>query len=92
MNAITSHLDDLLTELQIAADLRSANETATTMRKQLATRLDAVHPMLAARVRYMDDWHAEVLADFIADAHIVADALEHVPPRDGPAADETRVG
>jgi hypothetical protein len=85
-------LDDLLIVLQAAADLRPADETATSMRLQLATRLDAIHPGLAARVRALDDWHAEVLADFIADAHVVADALEHAPPRDGPAPDDTRVG
>jgi hypothetical protein len=85
-------LDDLLTVLQAAADLRPADETAATMRLQLATRLDPVHPGLAARVRALDDWHAEVFADFIADAHVVAEALEHAPPRDGLAADDTRVG
>jgi hypothetical protein len=47
---------------------------------QLANRLDAVQPTLAARVRALDDWHTEVLADFIADADVVAEALDCVPP------------
>ena len=91
MNAITTHLDDLLTVLRASASLRPAADTATHLRAQVARRLDPINPGLAARSRCLDDWHAEVLADFMADAHVVATALD--PPLAGPpAADETRVG
>jgi hypothetical protein len=91
VNAITTHLDDLLTVLRASADLRPAVDTATHVRAQVARRLEAVRPDLAARIRGLDDWHAEVLADFIADAHVVAGALEP-PPSGPPADDDTRVG
>ncbi len=91
MNAITTHLDDLLTVLRTSADLQPASETASNLRTQLAARLAATSPDLAARVRGLDDWHVEVLADFIADAHVVAGALEF-PPSSDSGAEETRVG
>jgi hypothetical protein len=91
VNAVTTHLDDLLMVLRASADLRPASESASNLRLQLAARLDAVRPDLAARVRALDDWHVEALADFITDAHVVAHALEYPPPSSG-AADDTRVG
>ena len=89
MSAFTTHLDDLLTVLRASADLRPTVETAASLRTQVAVRLNLDHPELAMRVRAMDDWHSEVLADFIADAHVMAAALEHPP--DYGAADDTRV-
>jgi hypothetical protein len=91
VSAITTHLDDLLTVLRASADLRPTANTAATLRVQLAARLEYVHPDLAARVRALDDWHAEVLADFITDAHVVAAALDFPSPV-GPNSDDTRVG
>lgn len=91
MNAITTHLDDLLLVLRASADLRPTVDTATNLRAQVAHRLEATRPDLAARIRALDDWHAEVLADFVAEAHVMAAALEGPPP--GPrGADDTRVG
>jgi hypothetical protein len=90
MNAVTTHLDDLVTVLRASADLRPKMETVTTLRMQLASRLDLVRPDLAMRVRALDDWHVEVLADFIADAQVVAQALEFPAPTG--EADDTRVG
>jgi len=91
MNAVTTHLDDLLTVLKASADLRPASGTAAQLRAQVAARLTRVRPDLAARLRALDDWHAEVLADFINDAHVVADALER-PAGTRSGEDETRVG
>lgn len=91
MNAITNHLDDLLTVLREAADLRPSTDTALQLRTQLAARLDHARADLARRIRGLDDWHAEVLADFIAEAHVVAAALEF-PLRPRSSADATRVG
>ena len=91
MNAVTTHLDDLLTVLRTSADLRPSVHTAAQLRAQVAARLERSRPDLAARIRAMDDWHTEVLADFIMDAHVMADALEAPPPGPG-SPDDTRVG
>jgi hypothetical protein len=80
VNAITTHLDDLIAVLRASADLRPTRDTAVGLRAQIAARLDQVRPELAARLRGLDDWHAEVLADFITDAHVVAGALEFPAP------------
>jgi hypothetical protein len=91
MNAVATHLDDLLMVLKASADLPPDRQSASHLRLQLAQRLEAVRPSLAARVRAMDDWHAEVLADFIADADVVAEALDYVPMT-SEKDDDTRVG
>ena len=91
MNAVTTHLDDLLTVLRASADLRPSVDTASQIRAQVAARLERVRPDLAGRIRRLDDWHTEVLADFIMDAHVMADALEAPTPGPG-SADDTRVG
>lgn len=90
MSAFTTHLDDLLIVLRASADLRPTSETAVALRLQVAARLEPDHPELAAGIRAMDDWHAEVLADFLADAHVMAAALDRPPDSTGSA--ETRMG
>ena len=91
MNAVTTHLDDLLTVLRASADLRPSVDTASQLRAQVAARLERIRPDLAGRIRRLDDWHTEVLADFIMDAHVMSEALE--APAPGPGSDdETRVG
>lgn len=89
MNAVTSHLDDLLTVLRVSADLPATTDTVDHLRHQLVKRLELVRPDLAVRVKGLDEWHAEVLADFIADAQFVAEALDYGPSG---GADDTRVG
>jgi hypothetical protein len=89
MNAVTTHLDDLLTVLRVSADLHATTDTVDHLRHQLAERLELVRPELAVRIRMLDEWHAEVLADFIADAQFVAKALDCSPTGE---ADDTRVG
>jgi hypothetical protein len=93
VSAVTSHLDDLCAVLRASADLRPTASTAATLRAQIAARLEKIRPELAARVRAMDDWHVEVLADFITDAHVVADGLEVPPPAGNTLFDaDTRPG
>src|SRR4029078_7595145 len=77
MNAVTTHLDDLLTVLRVSADLHATTDTVARLRLQLVERLEPACPGLSACVRGLDEWHAEVLADFIADAQFVARALEY---------------
>jgi hypothetical protein len=90
MNALTSHLDDLLTVLRVSADFQAATDRVDHLRHKLVERLALVRPDLAARVKALDEWHAEVLADFIADAQFVAKALDYAPA--GGAEDDTRIG
>ena len=91
MNAISTYLDELITVLRAAADLHSHAKSSADFRTQLAARLNVHRPDLAARIRGMDDWHVEVLADFIAEAVVVAAALDYAPAiRVG--ADDTRIG
>ena len=93
MNVVTNHLDDLCAVLRASADFRPTANTAAALRTQLAARLDLIRPELAARLRGLDDWHAEVLADFITDAHVVAAALEFPPPTGNTVFDsDTRPG
>jgi hypothetical protein len=89
MNAVTAHLDDLLTVLKVSAGLRPVTDSLPHLRLQIANRLDLVRPDLAARVRALDEWHVEVLVDFLADATFVAEALDSGPSS---GADDTRVG
>jgi hypothetical protein len=88
VSAITTHLDDLVTVLRTSADLRPSADRATQLRAQVAFRLDADRPDLAARIRSLDDWHAEALADFLAEARVMAEVLE-APPPVSPVADDT---
>ena len=54
-------------------------ESPAHLRLLLAARLESLQPNLAATVRALDDWHTEVLADFIADADVIAEALDCAP-------------
>jgi hypothetical protein len=91
MPALHTHLDDLLAVLRTAAGLHPIPNTAGRLRDELAEGLDRSDPDLAERVRRLDDWHAEVLADFVADAQAVAATLT-LPPRRGDGGEETKVG
>ena len=91
MSVFATHLDELLIVLRASEGLHLHSERAENLRTQLASRLDHIRPELASRIRALDDWHAEVLADFIAEAFVVASALDH-PPSGRSGADDTRVG
>jgi hypothetical protein len=91
MPALHTYLDDLLAVLRTAAGLDPIPNAAGRLRDELADRLDRSDPDLADRVRRLDDWHAEVLADFVADAQAVAATLA-LPPRRGDGSEETKVG
>jgi hypothetical protein len=89
MAKLRTHLDDLLVVLRAAAGLHPLPDTAPQLRDLLAGRLSSSDADLADRVRGLDDWHAEVLSDLVADAHALAATLA-APPGDG--AGETKVG
>jgi hypothetical protein len=91
MAALHTYLDDLLAVLRTAAGLHPLPNAAARLRDELAARLAGSDPELAERVRRLDDWHAEVLADFVADAQALAATLMSVPPPGGSDAD-TKVG
>jgi len=89
MIALASHLDDLLAVLRASARLGPTAGSPGQVRAELADRLRPTDPELAARVRKLDDWHAEALADFVAEAHVLARALDRQPG--GPMGDDTKV-
>ena len=91
MSDLATHLDDLLAVLKASAALGPSALAPARLPAALAGRLSPADSDLAARVRALDDWHAEALADFIAEAHVLARALSR--PRRPAAADaETRAG
>ena len=91
MSDLATPLDDLLAVLRASAALGPSALTPARLPAALAGRLSPADSDLAARVRALDDWHAEALADFVAEAHVLARALSR--PRRPAAADaETRAG
>jgi hypothetical protein len=89
MIALASHLDDLSAVLRASARLGPSAGSPGQLRADLAKVLRATDPAVAERVRGLDDWHAEALADFLAEAHVLARALDRPAP--GAAADDTKV-
>ena len=91
MSDLATHLDDLLAVLKASAALGPSALAPARLPAALAVRLSPADPDLAARVRALDDWHAEALADFVAEAHVLARALGR-PPRPAAADADTRAG
>ena len=89
MNALSTHLDDLLTVLRASAELRPSDHSPGQLRAVLAAALTAV-PDLSRRVARLDDWHTEALADFVVEAHILAEAFDRWPP-EADRAEDTKV-
>ena len=89
MIALANHLDDLSAVLRASARLGPTAGTPAQLRADLADALEPTDPGVATRVRGLDDWHAEALADFLAEAHVLARALDR--SAGGPAADDTKV-
>jgi hypothetical protein len=75
VNELASDLDDLVAVLRASARLGPVAGTPDDQRQALVHRLTRTDPGLAARVLVLDDWHAQALADFLADARLVARAL-----------------
>lgn len=90
MAVLHTHVDDLLAVLRTAATLDPIPDAAARLRDALADQLAHTNPELAERVRWLDDWHAEVLADFVADAAALARTLASAPRR-GDGGEETKV-
>jgi hypothetical protein len=89
MSALATHFDELLAVLRASARLRPSAGSPTSLRNDLADQLDESAPDLAARVRALDPWHTDTLADFLAEAHLLAKALGRPPA--GPDDQETKV-
>jgi hypothetical protein len=92
MAALNIHLTELLDILEVSSGLQPAVCTPAELRDQIAGRLAKGNPQLAERVRQLDDWQAEALADFVADAHTLAEFWDNpvITPSDGTG--ETRIG
>jgi hypothetical protein len=91
MAVLHTYLDDLLAVLRAVASLDPVPNAGARLRDDLVDRLALSDPELADRVRRLDDWHAEVLADFVADAQALAATLASAPPPSGSDTD-TKVG
>jgi hypothetical protein len=91
MNALCTHLDDLLTVLRVSAELSPSDYAPIQLRNTLAAALVAGRPELARRVARLDDWHTEALADFVVEAHVLAEAFDRWP-RDADPAGDTKIG
>ena len=68
-----------------------SNYTTLQIRDQIALRLTDSNPHLAERVRQLDDWQAEALADFVADAHTLAEFWD-IPTRPPDGSGDTHLG
>jgi hypothetical protein len=86
MTALHIHLTELLAVLRASAGLNPAEHPAGRLRDLIAGRLAGCDPLLADRVRRLDNWHTDALAQLVADAHALARVLER--PAD-PSADTT---
>lgn len=91
MAALNIHLVELLELLEASSGLQPAALTPTELRDQIADRLAASYPQLAQRVRQLDDWQVEALADFVSDAHTLCAVWDN-PSGAGEGSTETRLG
>jgi hypothetical protein len=91
MIALAAHLDDLVAVLRASARLGPTAGSPGQVRADLANVLRRTDPEVADRVRELDDWHAETLADFLAEAHVLARALDRSSAGQLPEP-ETEVG
>jgi hypothetical protein len=87
MIALASHLDDLLAVLRVSARRGPTAGSPAQLRTEMAEALRPTDPNLADRVRRLDGWHAEALADFLAVAHVLARALDRPPTGQAPDED-----
>ena len=92
MAALNIHLTELIEILEVSSSLMPRESTPVELRDQIAHRLTDSNPHLAQRVRQLDDWQAEALADFVADAHTLAEFWEIPTPSPADRASDTRFG
>jgi len=85
MAALNIHLSELIEILEVSSALMPRESKPAELRDQIAHRLTDSNPHLAERVRQLDDWQAEALSDFVADAHTLAEFwdIPSRPPADG---------
>ncbi len=76
MTALYIHLNELLAVLRASAGLDPSAGPPAQLREAVEDRLRATDPLLAERVRRLDEWHTDALAQLVADAHALAQALE----------------
>ena len=91
MAALNMHLTELVDILEASSGLQPTTCTPAELRDQMADQLAGTNPQLAERVRQLDDWQAEALADFVADAHTLA-AFWDAPTATGDGCGDTRLG
>ena len=91
MIAFAAHLEDLVAVLRASARLGPSAGSPGQLRGDLAKVLRGTDPEVADRVQELDDWHAETLADFLAEAHVLARDLDRASTGPPPDA-ETEVG
>jgi hypothetical protein len=92
MAALNIHLTELIEILEVSSVLMPGQSTSAEIRDQIAHRLTDSNPHLADRVRRLDDWQAEALADFVADAHTLAEFWEIPTPSPAEGTRDTRLG
>jgi hypothetical protein len=62
------------------------------IRDAIAVRLGGLNPELANRMFRLDEWQTDALADFVTDAHALAQSWESAPPTvDAGGKADTRV-
>lgn len=92
MAALNIHLTELIDILEVSSGLLPAACTPAELRDQIADRLAGSNLHLAERVRQLDDWQAEALADFVADAHTLAEFWETPATSPTEGSGDTRLG
>lgn len=89
MSDLDTRFEDVLAVFRAAAGLAPLVGAPIPLRDAVAARLSRTDPALAIRVRALDDWHTEALAEWVAEAHLLARAFGRRPAQ-AEADTETR--
>lgn len=92
MAALNIHLTELIEILEVSSAVMPGESAPVELRDQIAHRLAESNPHLAERVRQLDDWQADALADFVADAHTLAGFWEIPTTSRADGTGDTRLG